>query len=64
MKKYLIIISVIAILLCFGTVVAAPVDTYSVETATDTLVISGKIDGYKEGNHRDTTTHQVALKVR
>lgn len=49
MKK-LIIISVIAILLCFGTVMAAPVDTYNVETATDTLVISGKIDGYKEGN--------------
>ena len=49
MKK-LIIISVIAILLCFGTVMAAPVDTYNVETATDTLVITGKIDGYKEGN--------------
>ena len=32
MKK-LIIISVIAILLCFGTVMAAPVDTYNVETA-------------------------------
>ena len=49
MKK-LIIISVIAILLCFGTAMAAPVDTYNVETATDTLVITGKIDGYNEGN--------------
>lgn len=50
MKKYLIIISVIAMLLCFTTAMAAPVDTYEVETATTTLVITGKIDGYVQGN--------------
>ena len=29
---------------------AAPVDTYEVETSTSTLVITGNIDGYAEGN--------------
>ena len=50
MKKYLIIISVIAMLLCFTSAMAAPVDTYEVESATSTLVITGSIDGFAEGN--------------
>lgn len=50
MKKFLIILSVFAMLLCFTTAMAAPVDTYEVETATSTLVITGNIDGYAEGN--------------
>ena len=50
MKKYLIIISVIAMLLCFTSAMAAPVDTYEVEPSTSTLVITGSIDGFAEGN--------------
>jgi len=50
MKKYLILISVFAMLLCFTTAMAAPVDTCEVETATSTLVVTGSIDGFAEGS--------------
>ncbi len=50
MKKYLIVTFVLAMLLCATVAMAAPVDTYEVETATNTLIIKGNIEGYKEGN--------------